>query len=155
LRRKLEPKRRGHRRPMEVDAMVRSIVRTCWIGAAIAASLLCLPTSNSWARTQLLDGTWSGLTDGDGAPGPRREYAAIYDAANQRYLLFAGFNGDTQGTYILFNEVWTLSLDPLGTPTWTHLDIPGSGPGARHSPQWGYDAARNRLLVFGGYGSHY
>jgi hypothetical protein len=33
--------------------------------------------------------------------------------------------------------------------------IDGPLPGERHSPQWGYDEARNRVLIFGGYGRHY
>jgi hypothetical protein len=49
--------------------------------------------------------------------------------------------------------VWALSLGP--TPAWTLITPAGAPPGERHSPQFGYDAARNRLLVFGGYGRHH
>jgi hypothetical protein len=103
------------------------------------------------ARAQ--DGAWSSLTSPPSTPGPLREYGAIFDRGNQRHLLFDGFNGNTSGLYILFNDVWSLSV--AGTPTWTHMDIPGAVPGERHSPQWGYDAARNRILIFGGYGRHH
>jgi len=97
------------------------------------------------------DGTWSSLS-GASSPSVRREYAGVYDRDNKRYIIFGGFNGDYVNTYFLFNEVWTLSLE--GTPTWTQLSIPGTVPGERHSPQWGYDPTRNRVLIFGGYGSH-
>jgi hypothetical protein len=118
----------------------------------LTASLLAT-AAPGWSASQFQDGTWSAIDPSSLAPGARREYAAIYDNVNQRYLIFAGFFGDLQGTYQLFNEVWTLSLGP--TPTWGHLAIPGLTPGERHSPQWGYDPARNRVLVFGGYGRHY
>ena len=100
-----------------------------------------------------IDGVWSSLNPGDPAPSARREYAAVYDRVQQRYIVFAGFTNEQGGGYFLFNEVWTLKLG--GAPSWSQLTIPGEVPGERHTPQWGYDPARNRVLVFGGYGSHY
>lgn len=102
------------------------------------------------ARAQSDDGTWSTLSD-PGAPGARREFAAVYDPVGRRYIVFAGFT-NTSVDYQLFNEVWLLSLE--GTPSWTHLAISGALPGERHSPQWGFDPANQRLIIFGGYGSH-
>lgn len=96
-------------------------------------------------------GTWT-FVPGATTPGPRREYGASFDRESQSFYLFDGFNGNNQGLYILFNDVW--KLDVSGTPTWSQIPIAGSLPGPRHSPQWGYDAARNRVLIFGGYGSH-
>ena len=101
---------------------------------------------------QATDGTWSMVPAG-GGPSPRRNYASMYDAAHQRYIVFGGEWGTLYGGYQLFNEVWTLTLG--ATPAWSQLSVQGSPPGERHSPQFGYDAARNRLLVFGGYGRHY
>lgn len=98
------------------------------------------------------NGTWSSLPSAPG-PGFLREYGAVFDRAHQRYLLFFGRSGTQSNPYILFNDVWV--LDVSGTPAWSHIAIGGAVPGERHSPQWGYDAARNRVLIFGGYGSHY
>ena len=98
---------------------------------------------------QAQNGTWTSVPSSLTTPGPRREFGAIYDPENARYLIFGG----ATAPYQLFNEVWVLSMS--GTPTWSHLTIPGVVPGERHSPQWGYDAARNRVLIFGGYGRHY
>lgn len=98
------------------------------------------------------NGTWTSLPSAPG-PGLLREYGAIFDRAHQRYLLFFGRSGTPSNPYVLFNDVWV--LDVSGTPAWSHIAIDGTVPGERHSPQWGYDAARNRVLVFGGYGSHY
>jgi hypothetical protein len=100
------------------------------------------------------NGTWSSLPVDASNLGPRREFSAILDRANQRYLTFAGLGGNSPGPYSLFNDVWQLSVasDP---PAWSRITLSGSVPGERLSPQWGYDAARNRVLIFGGYGSHY
>lgn len=115
----------------------------------LAASLLAGAVSTAAA----VDGMWSALDAGAPAPSARREYAAILDLVNQRYLIFAGFTNQPDNGYHLFNEVWSLSLGLA--PSWTRIEIPGPTPGERHSPQWGYDFARNRLLLFGGYGRHY
>jgi hypothetical protein len=109
---------------------------------------LLLAPAPSWCQ----NGTWSAANTTN-SPGPRRQYGSVFDAGNQRYYLFDGFNGDNYGLYVLFNDVWALSVD--GTPDWTEIPISGALPGQRHSPQWGYDAAQNRVLIFGGYGSHY
>ena len=99
------------------------------------------------------DGAWTSLPGAPVAPGLRREHGAIFDRDHQRYLIFNGRAGTYQTPYILFNDIWT--LDVSGSPTWSQTPIAGAVPGERHSPQWGYDAARNRVLVFGGYGRHY
>lgn len=98
------------------------------------------------------DGTWTTVTPA-GTPGPRREHGAIFDREHQRYILFDGRGATESQSYLLFNDVWM--LDVSGVPAWTSMPIGGPRPGERHSPQWGYDAARNRVLIFGGYGRHY
>ncbi len=98
---------------------------------------------------QAQNGTWTRITSAPTPPGPRREFGAIYDPDHERYLIFGG----ATDPYQLYNEVWVLSM--VGTPTWSRLAISGVLPGERHSPQWGYDAARNRVLIFGGYGRRY
>src|ERR1044072_3652972 len=121
--------------------------------ASISATALAIVVASAFpAHAQ--NGTWSSLPADAPNLGPRREFGAIFDRANQRYLTFDGFNGNNYGLYILFNDVWELSVagDP---PVWSNITFTGTVPGARHTPQWGYDAARNRVLMFGGYGSHY
>ena len=120
-----------------------------WILSGSIAALTGLLVQASPACAQ--SGTWSSVADA--TPGPLREFGAVFDRDNQRYIMFDGFNGNNYGLYILFNDVWQLSV--AGPPTWTRISINGAVPGARHSPQWGYDDARNRVLLFGGYGSHH
>jgi hypothetical protein len=132
--------------------MVRSR-RVPRAAASALAALLIIACQPAGSLAQVASGTWTSLAAGSPAPSPRREFAAVYDGANHRYLVFAGAYGDLQGGYQLFNEIWALSLtDP---PTWSLLPVAGPVPGERHSPQWGYDPARDRVLVFGGYGRHY
>jgi hypothetical protein len=113
---------------------------------------LALVAHSAPSIAQSADGTWS-LVPAGGGPSSRRLYSSMYDAAHGRYILFGGNWGDLYGHYELFNEVWALSLG--ATPTWSLLDVQGSPPGDRQWPQFGYDAARNRMLIFGGYGSHH
>lgn len=128
---------------------IRSTRSALLLTLAVAAFAILSATTP--ARAQ--DGTWTQVTGSPTSPGPRREHGAIFDRENQRYLMFTGRSGTQQQQFIVFNDIW--SLDVSGTPTWSHLTISGPLPGPRHSPQWGYDAARNRVLIFGGYGAHY
>lgn len=114
------------------------------VSIAALGIIVALP---AWAA----DGTWSAVAAS--GPSSRESSAAVYDATNHRYIVFGGLFKDYVGDYTLFNELWMLSLD--GTPAWTHTTIDGASPGPRHSPQWTYDAANNRVFVFGGYGEHY
>ena len=123
------------------------------VAVAGLALLLSLLPPRAQAATRSLDGVWSSLGADASAPSARREYAAINDAERDRYLIFGGFGFQAPDPGGLFREVWTLSHD--GTPAWTPLAIDGASPGERHSPQWGYDPARQRLIIFGGYGHHY
>lgn len=118
------------------------------------ALVLSLIASTPWLSARAIDGTWSAMDPSAPAPGPRREYAAVYDDLNQRYVVFAGLAGTiVDYNYHLTNEVWSLTLG--ATPAWSQLSVLGAPPGPRASAQYGYDPVRHRVLIFGGYGSHY
>ena len=107
---------------------------------------LSIGVAGSAVRT--VDGIWSSMDSAMPAPSDRREYAAIYDLQRQRYVVFGGFGFGAPDPGGLFLEVWTLTLGP--NPTWTKLDIQGPSPAERANAQWGYDPARELLIIFGG-----
>jgi hypothetical protein len=77
-------------------------------------------------------------------PPQRQEHSAIYDPVGHRMLVFGGASDGG-----LLNDVWQLSLDPVGD--WSPLETVGTAP----SPRWGhsavYDPARRRMIVMGGF----
>ena len=131
--------------------MFRSHERAC-VGIAALLVALCAST-NVQASDPAIDGTWSQLDPTVAHPSDRREHIAIYDRHNDAYLMFGGFGYTSTAPEFNFNEVWVLSMDD--SPTWSLVPIAGTAPGPRKQVQWGYDVARRRLLIFGGYGQHY
>jgi len=79
-------------------------------------------------------------------PGPAARWGghAVYDAAQDRLVVYGG----RQSGGATFGDVWALSLG--ATPRWTALAPQGAAP----PPRWGgavaYDAARRRMVVWGG-----
>ena len=84
-----------------------------------------------------------------GALPPERQYSnAIYDAANQRMVIFGG-----AGTSATLDDTWSLSL-VRGAEAWTQLSLASPfTPAARRSAAFVHDAARNRAILFGGVGA--
>ena len=118
--------------------------------ARITPSILFLLLTPCVSRA-VDDGAWSRLPpDTSSDPLARRETVAIYDEPRDRFLVFGGADYYAPNPVSLLNQ--TLSLD-FGTPAaWS--DVGAVGPGARHTPQMGYDPANQRMLIFGGYGYH-
>jgi hypothetical protein len=83
--------------------------------------------------------TWS-LMATEGAPPPGRGYVrTIYDPIGDRLIVYEGSES---------GDLWALSL--LGTPTWSRLDPAFEAP-PREMYASAYDAAHDRMLVYGGY----
>jgi uncharacterized repeat protein (TIGR01451 family) len=81
----------------------------------------------------------------------REGHAVVYDSANNRMIVFGGQNGFN--TYLFDPQVRVLTNADgtgVGTPTWTTLAPSGTPPSDRESSAVAYDAANNRLIVFGG-----
>jgi hypothetical protein len=100
--------------------------------------------NDTWALP--LDGSnhWTLLdTPGSTRPAPRASHVDVHDAAHDRMILFGG-NDDSN----LYNDVWTYEL---AAQTWTLIAPAGTPPSPRESMAGVYDAARSRLLVFGGW----
>ena len=103
----------------------------------------CLGAMASDAGAQ----TWSLLAPSGPAPSARAYHAMAYDAANDRAIIFGGASNCTP-----LNDVWVLThaSGQTGTPAWVQLAPTGPAPDGRYGTSAAYDAANNRLIVFGG-----
>jgi hypothetical protein len=97
-----------------------------------------------WALSLAGAGAWTKISPASGGPGGRYAHSVVYDAANDRLVLFGGL--DNAGTPK--NDVWALTLGP--TPTWTQLAPAGTPPSARYGAGALYDRVRQRMIVFAG-----
>lgn len=86
---------------------------------------------------------WVALTAAGTPPPPRAAHAAVYDAAGDRLVVFGGM--DASGP---LGDVWALSLG--AAPAWTQLSPAGAAPTARFGHSAIPDAARSRIVFFGG-----
>ncbi len=100
--------------------------------------------SDVWAFS-LSSNTWTKLSAG-GCPA-RRSHTAVYDAAQNRMVVFGGLvsTGDT-------NDVWGFSLSANQWVLLAPPDNSATSPSFRRSHAAVFDAANQRMLVFGGSG---
>ncbi len=98
------------------------------------------------AGRQLLNDTWE--FDGKAwyhyeasGPAARSSHSIVHHEGAGKTLLVAGIGKEGY----LQNETWTWN-----GKQWQHMK--DEGPSPRHSPTVGYDAARQRVIVFGGSG---
>ncbi len=104
--------------------------------------------------------TWTQLSPTGNVPEIRYAHTAVYDATNNRMIIFGGSNNN--GSSGLLNDVWVLrNASGLGgTPAWIKLTPnpdPSNGlPAERYAHTAVYDADHNRMTIFGGWnGSSY
>ncbi len=91
--------------------------------------------------------TWVHLLPASASPPARDAHVTVSDEAHARMIVFGG-----QGDSGLLNDVWVLDHadGQGGDPAWTALAPTGTPPAARRNAAGAYDAAGNRLIVFGG-----
>src|SRR5579885_2444058 len=93
---------------------------------------------------------WSLLTSG--VPWGRYGHSAVYNAATNQIIVFGGVL--SAPGILNTNDTWRMdnANGASGTPAWTLLLANGSpgGPAARHGHAAVYDAATDRMIVFGG-----
>ncbi len=97
-------------------------------------------------------GGWTELAPAGTLPPTRTLHSAIYDDPNGRMIVFGG---QSDGTWL--DDVWTIDLT-AGAETWTkiapagHEIAPGKviTPEARSGHTAIYDAAHERMILFGG-----
>jgi uncharacterized repeat protein (TIGR01451 family) len=99
--------------------------------------------------------SWTQLNTAGGPPPGQNAPTGVYDAVNNRLIVFGGA---AQGTGAFTNAVWALSnANGLGgPPTWTNIVPEGATgappPRALHSAI--YDPASNTMTIFGGVGAN-
>lgn len=95
--------------------------------------------------------SWDVLTTaGPSSPLARQGHAAIFDAPNQRMIVFGGAD-----VAISYNDVWALGLpappSTLNPSAWTELTPAVSGPAPRSDLSAVYDpGGAGGMIVFGG-----
>jgi hypothetical protein len=101
-------------------------------------------SNDVWALALAGTPTWSKLTPAGTRPAGRDDHSVVYDSVRDRLLVFGGTDTYDNG----FNDVWSLTLS--GTPMWTPLTPGGTPPPPRFGHTAIYDAARDRMVIFGG-----
>jgi RHS repeat-associated protein len=99
--------------------------------------------------------TWVQLSPAGQIPPSRPIYGLGYDPGSNRLILFGG--GDSTQINNFFSDVWVLTnANGIGgTPTWIDV-IPNNAAGApspRALSTFGYNPAKNRLVISGGFGN--
>ncbi len=96
--------------------------------------------NDTWAYSYSAN-TWSNR--GPGNPPPARGYHALaFDSANNKVILFGGWNGSS------LNDTWAYDYV---TNTWSNRN-PANPPPARYSHALAYDSANHKVILFGGRG---
>lgn len=105
--------------------------------------------SDAFALSFAGAGSWSALAPTGSAPALSR-HIGMYDPVRDRVVVFGGWGG-TPAFYR--GDLKALSL--AGTPAWSPLAPSSAGfPRPRADSGGFYDARRDRLVLFGGYGSY-
>jgi len=98
-----------------------------------------------WLNLNAPISAWQPLAASGTGPSARRTASMVYDAANDRMILFGGRTGVANSTIVA--EVWALSLS--GTPTWSLLTTSGASPGPRAQHVAVVDGNGN-MVIWGG-----
>ncbi|MCC6348464.1 MAG: T9SS type A sorting domain-containing protein, partial [Candidatus Eisenbacteria bacterium] len=110
------------------------------------------PLNDVWVLTHATSGNgsqWIALAPTGTPPAARADASAVYDAATNRMIVHGG--DDAAGTPAPFGDTFVLTnANGLGgAPQWIAL-TPASPPSARSGHGAAYDAATNRMMLFGG-----
>lgn len=120
-------------------------------GGNVAVPVMCSPV------TEIVDELWTydlrceSWTRVEGSAGPsfRSRSGFVVDTSRGRALLFGGRDrrAATMAPYVNLGDVWALDLETLA---WTQVTTTGDAPSPRSNPAVAYDAARDRMIVYGG-----
>jgi hypothetical protein len=99
-----------------------------------------------------VDGTWTKLSDT--VLPARCCFGMVYDSANDKIVLVAGYDSHEGGIGNPLNQVWVLDRDPASANyhKWVRLAVAGTPPSPRKGETIAYDVANNVIVQFGGRG---
>ena len=97
---------------------------------------------------QIIVPTWSKLTMDGTPPSARYRMAGVYDETND-CLIFFGGGSYSSSTATLYDETWVIR-NVTTSPSWSRLNPDGTLPPAIIDASAVYDAAGNRMIIFGG-----
>lgn len=134
---------RGYRAAMSADPAAQRMIVT---GGNLRDKVY---SNQAHAKSTTGEQLWHPLGATGTPPSGRAGHTTIVDAAHHRLVLFGGETaGGTNVTEVYSNEVW---VSPLGSsPAWTQLFPAGGPPSPRSDHTAIYDAAHQRMVVFGG-----
>lgn len=94
---------------------------------------------------------WQNLTSGDDMPPGRSDHVAIYDEAQNRMIIYGGWDRDQK---LAFDDTWAyyFPIIPYVPGKWKQLKTRRSHPPARRHAVGVYAAARHWFIIFGGFG---
>ena len=98
-----------------------------------------------WAMSLSDPSAWTALAPNGSAPSARAGAQMIWDGANQRLIVYGGFDGSFLGD--------TYALGLSGTPAWSTLAPSGGPPTNRAVGSAVWNPQGNQMLIYGGFGS--
>src|SRR5262252_1111533 len=123
-----------------------------FFGGISCQPTLCTFYNDTYAiRGLTTQPTWSKVSTAGGSPPGRFLHSSIYDAANDRMVIYGGNaatspSGDAMAS---LDDVWTLTGATGGAASWSQV-VTDSGPGAMMGQSAQYDAVNDRMIVYGG-----
>lgn len=102
-----------------------------------------------WSLSFGSSAQWTQISPSGTLPAARSGASAAYDSGNSQLMIFGGAGGIYSECE---NDAWVLSNANgiNGAPAWIELNPGGTLPAARMGHSAVYDAASNRMIVFGG-----
>lgn len=92
---------------------------------------------------------WTQLLPTGTAPSARTGQSAVYDATDNRMIVFGGINSVTGTHYLGDTWILTFANGLGGAPAWISLKVTGTAPLRRFHNAF-YSSTYNSMLVFGG-----
>ncbi len=130
--------------PPPVDRVLMFGGRCKSLGAFNAGSCGSGALYNDLRAFNPATGAWVALSPGGPTPPARWDHTLVYDAGNNELLLYGGRDASSAP----FGDTWVLSCSGPITCSWS----PGpAGPPNRYGHAAAYDAARGRVVLYGGH----